>query len=428
MKPQRKINPWVWIPSLYFVEGLPNVAVVSMSVILYKNLGMSNADIAFYTGLLYWPWVIKPVWSPFIDLIRNKRWWIVAMQLLLGAGLIGIAFGIPTRFYVRFTLAFFWLVAFSSATHDIAADGFYLLGLNDKQQSFFVGIRSVFYKAATIFGSGALVYLAGKLSKSTENVPYAWSITFLIMGGLILLFGLYHQRQLPHPEQDVPQKQMQAKEVWYQFLLTFAAFFKKKHVIRAIFFLLTFRFAEAQLLKLIQPFLLDAREAGGLGLSTEDVGLIYGVYGVIGLTLGGLLGGFAAVRGGLKRWLWPMLLSMLLTCIVFVYLAYYQTDNWFVINLCVVVEQFGYGFGFTAYMLFMMQFSKGEYPSAHYAICTGIMAAGMMLPGMFAGKIEERLGGYLPFFIYVMICSIVPVISAILLKIDDDSPQSISAH
>jgi PAT family beta-lactamase induction signal transducer AmpG len=417
MKQKDKVNPWLWVPSLYFAEGLPYVAVVSLSVIMYKNLGMSNANIAFYTGLLTWPWVIKPIWSPFVDLIKTKRWWIVSMQLLIGAGLTGIAFCLPTHFYVRATLAFFWLLAFSSATHDIAADGFYLLGLNDKQQSFFVGIRSTFYRAATLFGSGALVYFAGKMETSTGNIPRAWSVVFLIIAGLFVLFSVYHQLRLPYPAGDRTQKNIRAKEVFHKFIVTFESFFTKKHALRAIFFLLTYRFAEAQLLKLIQPFLLDSRADGGLGMTTQDVGLIYGVYGVIGLTLGGIAGGVVAAKGGLKKWLWPMTLSMLLTGGVFVYLAYFQPDNWFIINLCVVIEQFGYGFGFTAYMLFMMYFSDGEHKTAHYAICTGIMALGMMV-GMAAGKIEELVGGYQPFFVYVMICSIIPILAAGLLKIE----------
>lgn len=387
---------------------------------MYKNLGMSNANIAFYTSWLYLPWVIKPFWSPLVDLLKTKRWWIISTELLIGAGLAGIAFCIPTSFFIQATLAFFWLLAFSSATHDIAADGFYMLGLNEKQQSFFVGIRSAFYKVATIAGTGGFVYFAGKLEKSTGNIPYAWSIVFIIMSGLFLILTIYHKLVLPHPQND--QTNVNAKSGFTEFISTFKSFFTKKNIGPSIFFLLTYRFSESQLLKLIQPFMLDTKTKGGLGLSTEDVGTIYGIYGIAGLTLGGILGGIIAAKGGLKKWLWPMTSSMLLTSFSFVYLAYIQPDNWYVINFCILIEQFGYGFGFTAYILFIIYFSEGEYKTAHYAICTGFMALGMMLPGMIAGKIQELLGGYFPFFIYIMVCSIVPVLAVALLKIEKKHP------
>ena len=417
MKENKTQNPWTWVPSLYFAEGLPYVAVVTISVIMYKNLGMSNTHVALYTSWFYLPWVIKPFWSPFVDLLKTKRWWIISMQLLIGTGLAGIAFSIPTSFYLQSTLALFWLVAFSSATHDIAADGFYMLGLDTSKQAFFVGIRSTFYRLATIFGQGALVYLAGYLETSTGNIPFAWSITFFIIAGLFLAFFIYHKFRLPYPVSDKPNQQITARSVFTEFGLTFKTFFTKKHALSAIFFMLTYRFSEAQLLKLIQPFMLDSREVGGLGLKTQEVGTIYGVVGVIGLTIGGIIGGIVAARGGLKKWLWPMMLSMLLTSVTFVYLAYVLPDIRWIINLCVLIEQFGYGFGFTAYMLFLMYFSEGEHKTAHYAMCTGIMALGMMLPGMAAGWIQEQLG-YQHFFVWVMICSIVPIIAASFLKID----------
>ncbi|MDH8701493.1 PAT family beta-lactamase induction signal transducer AmpG [Dysgonomonadaceae bacterium PH5-43] len=407
-------NHWGWIPSLYFAEGLPYVAVTAIAVIMYKNLGMSNTHIALYTSWLYLPWVIKPFWSPFVDILKTKRWWIVSMQLLIGAGFAGIAFCIPTDFYVQATLAFFWLLAFSSATHDIAADGFYLLGLEAKDQAFFVGIRSTFYRLSTIVGQGALVFLAGYLEKRTGNISYAWSITFYVMAGVFLALFVYHKFSLPRPESDKPRLNHTASGILSEFAKTFVSFFKKKHALIAIFFMLTYRFSEAQLLKLIQPFMLDSLEVGGLGLETEQVGIIYGVVGIIGLTVGGIVGGIVAAKGGLKKWLWPMMMSMLLTSVTFVYLAYFPNSNWYVINFCVLLEQFGYGFGFTAYMLFLMQFAEGEHKTAHYAICTGFMALGMMLPGMVAGWIQEQLG-YQNFFIYVMICSVVPIIAASLL-------------
>lgn len=610
----KKISPWAWIPSLYLAEGLPYVAVMTISVIMYKRMGISNTDIALYTSWLYLPWVIKPFWSPFVDLLKTKRWWIVTMQLFIGAGFAGIAFTIPLPFFFQATLAFFWLLAFSSATHDIAADGFYMLGLDTNQQAMYVGIRSTFYRIATIMGQGILIILAGFIesvsgteplkmnievtpqytqstlflpesirpaetkdglhfilnnetlqlgtetinkdsmqaflrsvialnhengfiAEKTEkenaggtnnaineswwtayiskplgnwiknnfgekhetptvsnrvgnlavatvclsqkpkngdeivlnttmssgdrsialihgerlsfnetnwdkpaylvfqadpkltaaasaeykglsgNIPFAWSVTFFVLAGLFILFSFYHRATLPKTDSDKPHPHMTAQSIIKEFSATFVSFFKKPQAAAAIFFMLTFRFSEAQLLKLINPFLLDSRDIGGLGLTTGEVGIVYGTIGIIGLTLGGIIGGIVASKGGLRKWLWPMTLSMLLTIAVFIYLSFSQTNSLLMINICVFIEQFGYGFGFTAYMLYLMYYADGEQKTAHYAICTGFMALGMMIPGMFAGWLQELLG-YNHFFIWVMICSIIPIIAVSLLKID----------
>lgn len=597
-------SPWTWIPTLYLAEGLPYVAVNIVSVIMYKRMGISNADIALYTSLLYLPWVIKPVWSPLVDMLKTKRWWIVITQLVLALGFASIALTIPASFFFRITLAFFWLLAFGSATHDIAADGFYMLGLNTNQQAKYVGIRSTFYRIATITGQGLLVILAGFLESSsgrepvsifveaspqypgTElqmprvadnepkgdvlyfipgtdslqistqtvnkdsltalldsvkacnlrngfitldqkklkekgwwareisvplgnwisenfgeertvtagvsgnvavvpvsisgrplngeeivlntalkkgdksiaiiqgehlvfnesnwdkpaymvfqadskltgytsvtyeglsgNIPMAWAVTFFVLAGLFLVFSFWHRFVLPRPDTDTPHEHLKAADVLREFGATFVSFFSKPQVGAALFFMLTFRFAEAQLLKLINPFLLDSIDKGGLGLTTGEVGFVYGTLGITGLTLGGITGGIVAAWGGLRKWLWPMTLSMLLTAVTFLYLSFTQTDNMLIINICVFVEQFGYGFGFTAYMLYLIYFSEGKYKTAHYAICTGFMALGMMLPGMFAGWLQEHLG-YNHFFMWVMICSIVPLIAVSLLTID----------
>ena len=416
-------SPWSWIPTLYFAEGLPYVAVMTISVILYKRFGLSNTDIALYTSWLYLPWVIKPFWSPFVDILKTKRWWIVAMQLLIGAGLAGIAFTLPTPFYLQASLAFFWLMAFSSATHDIAADGFYMLALDDSQQSFFVGIRSTFYRLAMITGQGLLIILAGFFEKSTGRIPFAWSITFFIMAGLFIAFALYHRIILPRPSSDTGKAAHTPKEVAAEFGRTFASFFTKKGIVLAIAFMLLFRLAEAMLVKLASPFLLDARDIGGLGLSTQQVGLVYGTIGVIALTIGGILGGIVASRHGLKHWLWPMALAITLPNVAYVFLSIYQPDNFLWVNLAVAVEQLGYGFGFTAYMLYMIYFSQGEHKTAHYSICTGFMALGMMLPGMVAGMIQEHLG-YEHFFILIMILTIPTLILIPFIKVDKEFGKS----
>ena len=614
-KTHQKRSPWAWIPSLYLAQGLPYVAVMTISVIMYKRMGISNADIALYTSWLYLPWVIKPLWSPFVDLLKTKRWWIVTMQLLVGAGFAGIAFTIPLPFYFQATLAFFWLLAFSSATHDIAADGFYMLALDSNRQAMYVGIRSTFYRIATVLGQGVLIILAGflettsgaaplkihieaspeyvqntllipqmpdisqqagniaffadknvinigtqgidkdslksfmqkitvlnekngfilnenkdlkisqqdigwwtkhvsqplgrwiktnfgedsnngihpldsnkngnigvlavrlsgkpdagkemilntslnngdksisllhgerlvfneknwdkpaymifqadpKLISFTKaeyrglsgNIPFAWSITFFVLAGLFILFSFYHRFALPKPVSDAPSANAKANDIFKEFGVTFVSFFKKPYLFSALFFMLTYRFSEAQLVKLINPFLLDPLEKGGLGLSTGTAGFVYGTVGILGLTAGGIIGGIIASRGGLKKWLWPMTLSLLLPTVFYLFLSYSQTNNLLWINLCVMVEQFGYGFGFTAFMLYLMYFSEGRNKTAHYAICTGFMALGMMLPGMFAGWLQELLG-YNHFFIWLLICSIIPVVAVSFLKIDPE--------
>jgi len=358
----KKISPWAWIPTLYFAEGLPYVAVMTISVIMYKKLNISNTDIALYTSWLYLPWVIKPFWSPFVDLLKTKRWWIVTMQLLVGAGLAGIAFTIPMSNFFQITLAVFWLVAFSSATHDIAADGFYMLALDVSEQALYVGIRSTFYRIATIFGQGVLIVLAGGLENWTGNIPFAWSITFYILSGLFIAFCLYHKFILPTPKTDKSTvTDVSASNIFKEFLATFITFFQKKQAGVAILFMLLYRLPEAQLVKLINPFLLDPLEKGGLGLSTAEVGIVYGTVGILGLTIGGIIGGICASKGGLQRWLWPMAWSISLTCLTFVYLGYFQPQSLIIINICVFIEQFGYGFGFTAYMLFLIYYSEGEH-------------------------------------------------------------------
>lgn len=584
-------NPWLWIPSLYFAEGIPYVAVMTLSVIMYKRLGISNSDIALYTGWLYLPWVIKPFWSPFVDLIKTKRWWTIAMQFILAVAFAAIAFFIPASAFFRLTLAAFWLVALTSATHDIAADGFYMHGLTTHQQSLYVGIRSTFYRVATVVGQGLLVILAGlvetntglspaqlkvtassttissidisdrkegepyflftevddlstlqevkeanilnnfvpeeeiivaksssnvskdessftkflkdkfgqkdrKVSSASDriyiagvtlserpkdgkpialnvtfkegdqsikleqnklsthltfnednwdktayllfyvdknikeethaifngvsgNIPMAWLLVFVVMSIFFLLTAVYHSWALPRPASDKPAKDVTASNIMKEFIATFKTFFSKKGVIPAILFMLLYRLPEAQLVKLINPFMLDPQDAGGLGLTTGQVGFVYGTIGILGLTIGGILGGIAAARGGLKKWLWPMVCAITLPDLVYVFLSYAQDSSLLTINLCIFIEQFGYGFGFTAYMLYLIYFSEGEHKTSHYAICTGFMALGMMLPGMMAGWLQETIG-YRHFFLWTIICCLVTFVVCAFIKIDPE--------
>ncbi|MBA4406057.1 MFS transporter [bacterium] len=566
--PQKKQNPWTWIPTLYLAEGLPYIIVMTVSVIMYKRLGISNADIALYTSWFYLPWIIKPLWSPLIDILKTKRFWITAMQLMIGAGMAGVAFTIPMPDFFQFTLAFFWLIAFSSATHDISTDGFYMLALTESQQSYFVGIRSAFYRIALIAGQGLLVLLAGYLegtmgvypaefkvianpnkffqetikvdslkakpmegslrviakpsyveistrpkteeeaasyirfahnfnimngfstdkfaladtsfsqdlvgnvgivkfilskppsegseyivevannkgpesirvvegnrlkftsknwnkpafsviqldptiAKKTEasfkaqidKVPLAWVFTFAIMAGLFFLFFAYHRFILPAPKEDKSAGVKRQSSTFKEFFRTFFRFFEKKKVIIIIGFLLLYQFGESQLIKMSLPFMLDPREIGGLGLSTTDVGFVYSLAGVVALILGGILGGFVISKKGLRYWVLPMLLAINLPDLLYVYLAYAQPTVIWIIYACVAVEQFGYGFGLTAYIMYMIYISDGEYRTSHYAIAAGFMAIGMMVPGMFSGMIQEAIG-YKFFFIWVLISAI----------------------
>ena len=620
MKHTKNKSPWAWIPTLYFAQGLPYVAVMTISVIMYKRLGISNTDIALYTGWLYLPWVIKPFWSPFIDIIRTKRWWTISMQWILALTFAGVAFTIPAPFFFQLTLAVFWLMGFTSATHDIAADGFYMHALSEHEQSLYVGIRSTFYRIATVAGQGLLVIIAGlietgtglqpaqlsvtaapdippvlssipsrftqpvdttgtpyfiyttsqvkvssiaptevngipfktyaeavrdsvkmlnaingfikndnskepsmtpiapdgnnesaftvwlkkwfgenrettspddniannifvvgvrlnkmpqtdepivlnvthrngdqsikleqnllstrfeftrdnwdktaylffevdhKIKEQTEatfigasgNITFAWIVVFLSLSAFFFAVAVYHSWILPRPASDSHESTHSASEIMKEFVLTFVSFFKKEQIWIAIAFMLLYRLPEAQLVKLISPFLLDPIDKGGLGLSTGEVGLVYGTVGIIGLTIGGIIGGMVAARGGLKKWLWPMAWSMSLTCLTFIYLSYFPASSLLVINICVFIEQFGYGFGFTAYMLYLIYFSEGRHKTAHYAICTGFMALGMMLPGMAAGWLQETIG-YRHFFIWTVICCVATIGVCAFVKID----------
>jgi PAT family beta-lactamase induction signal transducer AmpG len=598
-------NPWAWIPTLYFAEGLPYVVVMTLAVVMYKGLGLSNTDIALYTSLLYLPWVIKPFWSPLVDLIGTRRKWVWLMQLILGAGLAGVALTVPMPDFFRWSLAFLWLLAFSSATHDIAADGYYLLATTEREQAFFVGIRSTFYRIAMISGQGLLVIFAGLIQSHTGllkvelqiaaqpgaalvqtigttgfplpaapkelfivssvsqisispeprskaevaellatikaqniargfypaeqkhetkptdgwwtqsvsqplrkflvehfgatktksdvagniglvelqlsqkpaketvltlglksgdksigliegarlvfneqnwnqpatavfqldpklrqaavavyeirsgNIALSWSLTFFLLAAMFLGFGLWHKFILPRPERDQPGAAGSSGRFTKEFFLTFGSYFRKPQILAMLLFLLLYRFGEAQLMKMVVPFLLDGRELGGLGLTTGQVGFVYGTVGIIALTCGGLMGGIVASRYGLKTWLWPMLFIMHLPDLVFIYLAHAQPDNLFIINACVAVEQFGYGFGFTAYMLYMIYIARGKHPTAHYAICTGFMALGMMVPGMWSGWLQEIVG-YHHFFVWVLLATVPSFIVAAKIPLEKE--------
>lgn len=397
-------TPWFWIPLLNFASGLPYAVIISVSVIMYKNLGISNEDIGVYTSLLYLPWVIKPLWSPFIELNGTKRKWFLSMQLLISIAFLLVGFTIPTNGFFMMSLAIFWVAAFASASNDIASDGFYLLALKKEQQSFFLGIRSTFYRLSLLAGNGLIVLFAGYLEHKYGDNTKAWSYTMIAVGLLMIFITLYNFIFTPKTEINAVENSQEAHHN-QNFGTVFASFFKKKQIGLVLAFILVFRLGESQLLKMLSPFLLDGKEIGGMGLDTEAVGIIYGTFGVGALTLGGILGGIAISKQGLTKWMLPMFLAMHLPIIGFILLAFFHPTSIYYIYAVVILEQFGYGFGFTAFMMYLIHVAEGESKTAHYALATGFMAMGMMLPGMLSGYIQHYLG-YQNFFIWVLIATI----------------------
>lgn len=414
---QKKQNAWTWIPTLYFASGLPYHAITSISDIMYKDMGIGNAKIAMYTSLLLIPWTIKPLWSPIVEMISTRRKWTLASQLLLAICFAAIAAVIPSNHFLTLTLIAFFAGAFVSSTHDIALDGFYILGLSQEKQSFFSGIRNTFYRIATVFSSGVLVMLANKLGHILESDRLAWSATFAVTGIIMLTLWLYHTKAVPLPESDIPRTTTNLSSIFNNYGDIIKSYFQKPGIWQAILFLLLFRFPEAQLGKIGKLFLMDNASSGGLALDKGEIGFIYGVLGVIGLIIGGIAGGICISRKGLKYWLWPMVIAISLPDAVYIYMSAAQPDSLGAISSCIFIEQLGYGFGFTAYTLYMIYFAQGKYPTAHFAISTAFMSLGMMLPGMFAGKLQEWMG-YENFFIWVTACTLITFFVAALVKID----------
>lgn len=398
-----KRRPWTWVPSLYYIEGLPYLMVVVITSTMYIRLGIPNSEMALYTGSLYLPWVIKPFWSPFVDLLRSKREWVIATQLAMGLGLAGVAFFMPGDNFFFFTLACFWVVAFCSATHDIAADGYYLLALREDQQSFFVGIRTTFYRFAMLT-EGILLGIAGWLEHKMDR-PVAWAWTMAGVAGIMALGALYHGFALPKVEKTEQVDKQTVASVFQGYGEILISFFNRKHILPILGFLLLYRLGEAQLAKMVSPFFLDDPANGGLALATEEVGFVKGIIGIVTLIVGGVLGGILVAKDGLKHWLWWMMIAINLPNILYVVLAITQPTNIWWIAASVGVEQFGYGFGFTAYVMYLIYLADGPHKTAHYAIGTGFMALGMMLPGMVSGYIQEWLG-YTNFFIWVVVATI----------------------
>ena len=416
MSAARKISPWSWVPTLYLAEGLPYALVMSVSAVLYKNLGVPNKTITFWLFFLGLPWMFKPLWSPVVDLLKTRRLWVWPLQIFTGALLAGVALAVPLPHFFQLTLALFFLLAFASATHDIAADGFYILALAEHDQALFSGVRNTFYRLANIAAQGGLVF-AGEMQRRTGSYATAWTLAFALMAAMMLLLGIFHRLVLPRPANDTNGNRQ--KTFSANFAETFAAFFRKPELLTLLAFLLLYRFGEAQLLNVAKFFLLDPRAQGGLALTDAQFGWIYGTIGVGALLLGGLLGGYAVSRRGLKFWLWPMLLAIHLPDAVFIWLAYAQPENLLVVGAGVAVEQFGYGFGFTAFMLYMIHIARGPHATAHYALCTGFMALGMNLPNLWSGWLQEHLG-YKLFFAWVILATIPSFLVALKIPLEPE--------
>ncbi len=411
-------NPWYWIPVLNFASGLPYAIIISVSVIMYKNLGINNEDIGIYTSLLYLPWVVKPLWSPFIDLYSTKRKWFLAMQLVISVAFLIVGLTIPISNFFVLSLAVFWIAAFASASNDVASDGFYMLALTKDQQSFFLGIRSTFYRLSLLTGNGLIVIIAGYLEQQYGDKTKAWSYTMIIVGFIMTAITIYNYFTTPKVEPNTKENELDSTPK-VSFGAVFKTFFQKKQIGLALAFILLFRLGESQLLKMLTPFLIDEKSVGGMGLTTQDVGIIYGTFGVLALTIGGILGGIAISKDGLRKWILPMILAIHLPIIGFILLSHFHPASIYYVYATVIAEQFGYGFGFAAFMMYLIYLADGESKTSHYSIATGFMALGMMLPGMLSGYIQEYLG-YGNFFIWVFLATIPGIILSRFLIFPND--------
>lgn len=419
-----EVKPYAWVPSLYMGEALPFSAVMLLSLVMFKEMGMTDSQITLYTGWLGTPWVIKPIWSPIVDNLKTKRWWIVSMQFLMGVALAMVALTLPTAFWLKASLAVLMVIAFASATHDISADGFYIIALSDKDQELYVGVRNTFYRVGLVIGQGGLVLLVGYMQEGTfgawlQPMLSSWMAVFIIMAVLMVVLGVYHACVLPKVERSVHERFDIGEQV-HEFVKTLRVFVGKPHIVSALCFILLFRLPEGLLTKIVPLFLMRSADEGGLAMSDTDFGLIYGTLGVIGLLAGGLVGGWAVSRWGLKRCLWPLVMCITLPDVVYVYLSYCPTDNMWLVGSCVCVEQIGYGLGFAAYTLYLVTFSRGERSTAVFSICTaGQYLGGVMLPGMVSGLISENIG-YQKFFLLIMLFCLVTFAVTAIVKIDED--------
>lgn len=425
------LRPWLWIPTLYFAEGVPYFAVNSLAVLLYTQLGVPVAKMAFYTSLLSLPWVIKPFWAPIVDIIGSKRRWVLLMQLAISVCMAAVIFFLPLPSYFALTLTVFFIMAFLSATHDIAADGYYMLALTHHEQASYSGLRNTFYRISNLFSQGGLIYLSGILIAAGMSVRGSWMTVFGIMAIIFLGIMAYNSFAMPVSREDKEREKRTVRETAADFAETFKVFFTKRNLGAALAFMLLYRLPEALLTKLTMPFFKASHADGGLALTNTDIGIAYGTVGVIALLAGGITGGICIGIGGLRKWLWRMALSLTVPSGFYCFLAMTQPSDIWLLSIGIGLEQFGYGFGFTAFMLYLIYFSEGRYKTSCYAFCTGIMALGMMLPGMAAGWIFDLLAplhifsatgpqGYVNFFWFMMLCCGATFLVCALVRIPAD--------
>mgnify|MGYP000017331277 CR=1 FL=1 len=407
-------RPWSWVPSLYFLEGLPYVVANNLSVAMYKSLSVSNSQIAFLTSWLSLVWAFKALWSPLVDGVSTKRRWVVAMQLAIAPALFGLMVSLQLPSFVLYSMIGFFVVGFLSATHDIAADGLYILALSDDQQAAWVGIRSTFWRLALVFGEGGLLVLAGWLGEQ-HGAIVGWQLTLLATAALFVAGAVFHGLLLPRAPDDTPREQP-VQQAWVDAV---RSFFAKPDLLRGLAIILFFRFAENHMAKLVVPFLMDDADAGGLGMSLTEVGVAKGTVGVLCLVAGGILGGLAIYAHGLRRWLWPMVVALNVPNLVYVYLAWFQPADRVLINALIGVESFGYGFGFSAYMMYLIHFARGEYETTHYAFATGLMATAVWAAQFWSGWVSDSLG-YQGFFLWVVALTLPGFAVAALVDVSED--------
>lgn len=415
----KRRRPWIYVPTTYFAEGVPYVIVNIVTVVMYKTMGLPNRLIGL-TSLLYLPWVIKMFWGPLVDTRATKRQWIIITQLTMAVCFIVTALVIQTNLFFPLSLILFSLIAFTSATHDIATDGFYMLSLSREDQALYAGVRSTFYRLAMIFASGGLVVLAGVIERRTGLVRQGWTTALGVAGVIFLCLALFHRLYLPLPRADVGRNRVLRAARGPEssnFLQVFTNYFSQPMIIPIVAFILLYRLGEAMLVKMAQPFFLDPVTKGGLGLATETVGALYGTVGTGFLLAGGILGGWLISHFGFKRCIWPMALALNLPDLSYVYLAWARPSLGATYVL-VAAEQFGYGLGFTAFTIFLMYIAREPFKTSHYAISTGLMALGMMIPGALSGFIQEKLG-YLNFFCLVCLLTIPGMIMIFFIPKED---------
>lgn len=420
---QNRRSPISWVPTLYFAMGMPFVVLNMVCTLMFKGLDVSDAQIAFWTSIIMFPWTLKPLWSPLLEIYKTKKFFVIFTQIATGCifGLVALALHLPNFFAV--CIALLAIIAFSGATHDVAADGVYMASLSKDDQARYIGWQGAFYNIAKIAATGGLVYLAGMLIETyTGDVTglsaaaaaaakhngsvMAWTIIMAVIGGIMVVLGLYNAKFVPSEVNNDAEERPGFKETMVELGNVFVDLFRKRHILYYIFFIILYRFAEGFVMKIVPLFLKADRADQGLGLSEKEIGLCYGTFGAAAFVIGSILAGYYVAHRGLQKSLFSLCCVFNLPFVAYTLLAVYQPESLVLIGGGIVLEYFGYGFGFVGLTLFMMQqIAPGKHQMAHYAFASGIMNLGVMLPGMLSGYVSDWLG-YRHFFIFVLFCTI----------------------